>query len=420
MALARRIEAVVIGAGQAGLAISRCLSARGIGHVVLERGRVAERWRSERWDSLTLLTPNWQSRLPAFSYAGPDPDGFMTMPEVIEYFERYARSFSAPVESDTSVLDVTATPGGFRVDSTSGVWQASTLVIATGHCDVPYVPPSARQLPRGIFQITPSSYRHPGQLPAGGVLVVGASASGIQLADEIHLSGRPVTLAAGAHTRVPRTYRGRDIMWWLDRAGVLHETMDQVYDVDISRDQPSLQLVGRPDHATLDLLILQEKGVRVVGRLMDADGHRVRLADDLIRTTVAADVKLAALLQRLDQFAERSGIGEAVDPPEPFTPIWPAFAQAPPTLDLRAEGIHSVVWATGYRREYPWLKVPVLDRRGEIRHTGGVTDHPGLYVIGLHFLRRRHSNFIDGVGADAFALSGHVADHLKARRRAIA
>ena len=153
---------------------------------------------------------------------------------------------------------------------------------------------------------------------------------------------------------------------------------------------------------------------------MDADGHRVRLADDLIRTTVAADVKLAALLQRLDRFAERSGIGEAVGPPEPFTPIWPAFAQAPPTLDLRAEGIHSVVWATGYRREYPWLKVPVLDRRGEIRHTGGVTDHPGLYVIGLHFLRRRHSNFIDGVGADAFALSGHVADHLKARRRAVA
>ena len=420
MAPVRRIETVVVGGGQAGLAMSRCLSARGIGHVVLERGRVAERWRSERWDSLTLLTPNWQSRLPAFSYAGPDPDGFMTMPAVIEYLERYARSFSAPVECDTSVLEVAATAGGFRVDSTSGVWQASTLVIATGHCDVPYVPPSARELPRGLFQITPGRYRHPGQLPPGGVLVVGASASGLQLAEEIHLSGRPVTLAAGAHTRVPRTYRGRDIMWWLDRAGVLHETRDQVYDVDISRDQPSLQLVGRPDHATLDLRILQEKGVRVVGRLIDIDSYRVRLADDLIRTTVAADVKLAGLLQRLDQFAERSGIGEAVDPPTPFTPIWPVFAEAPSTIDLRVEGIQSVVWATGYRREYPWLKVPVLDGRGEIRHSGGVTDHPGLYVIGLHFLRTRHSNFIDGVGADAFALSGHLANHLKARRRAIA
>jgi len=410
--LMRRTEAVVIGGGQAGLAMSRCLTQGGIDHVVLERGRVAERWRSERWDSLRLLSPNWQSRLPGFRYQGPDPDGYMRMPEVVGFLERYARSFAAPVEESTTVLAVEAGAGVYRVTTDRGAWEAPSVVIATGHCDVPVVPEIARLLPDDVVQLVPTRYRNPRQLPAGGVLVVGASASGVQLADEIHASGRPVTLAVGRHTRLPRVYRGRDILWWLDAMGVFDESADDVSDITASRRQPSLQLVGRPDHATLDLPMLEGRGVRLVGRALRAERDRVFFADDLVAHTVAADARLARLIQRIDIFAARTGLEAEVEPPEPFRPfLWPR--PAPTEIDLRDEGIRSVVWATGFRREYPWLKLPVLDARGEIRHEGGVTPAPGLYVIGLYFLRRRKSSFLDGVGRDAMELTAHLATHLR-------
>jgi putative flavoprotein involved in K+ transport len=408
----RRTEAVVIGGGQAGLAMSRCLSDLGVDHVVLERGRVAERWRSERWDSLRLLTPNWQSRLPGFRYEGPDPDGYMRMPEVVDYLERYARSFAAPVEAGTTVLSVEPTGAGYRVATDRGSWEAPSVVVATGHCDTPLVPGLAKHVSDDVVQVVPTRYRDPRQLPQGGVLVVGASATGVQLADEIHASGRPVTLAVGRHTRLPRVYRGRDILWWLDAMGVFDESAADVFDLAISRGQPSLQLVGRPDRATLDLPMLQERGVRLVGRAIAAADDRVLLADDLVVQTVAADARLARLVQRIDIFAARTGLEAEVGPPEPFRPfLWPE--PSPAEVDLRKEGIRTVVWATGFARRYPWLRVPVLDPRGEIRHEGGVTPSPGLYVIGLYFLRRRKSSFIDGVGRDAMDLSVHLASRLR-------
>jgi putative flavoprotein involved in K+ transport len=408
----RRKEAVVIGGGQAGLAMSRCLSQSGVDHVVLERGRVAERWRSERWDSLRLLTPNWQTRLPGFRYQGPDPDGYMRMPEVASFLEGFARSFGAPVEEGTTVLAVEGSDGAYRVTTDQGAWEAPAVVIATGHCDVPAVPAFAPRLPDDVVQVVPARYRSLGQLPEGGVLVVGASSTGVQLADEIHASGRPVTLAVGRHTRLPRLYRGRDILWWLDVMGVFDEAVEDVYDPAASRRQPSLQLVGRPDHATLDLPTLERRGVRLVGRASGAEGDRVYLADDLVVQTVAADARLARLLQRIDIFAARTGLDAEVTPPEPFQPfLWPP--PSPDAIDLREEGVKAVVWATGYRRAYPWLKVPVLDERGEIRHEGGVTPAPGLYVIGLNFLRRRKSSFIDGVGRDALELAAHLVAHLR-------
>jgi len=408
----RRTEAVVIGGGQAGLAMSHCLAGSGVDHVVLERGRVAERWRSERWDSLRLLTPNWQTRLPGFRYQGPDPDGYMKMGEVVGFLERYALSFAAPVEEGATVLSVEAAGGGYRVETNRGAWRTASVVIATGHCDTPLVPAVAASLSGDVVQLVPSRYRHPDQLPPGGVLVVGASSSGVQLADEIHASGRPVTLAVGRHTRLPRVYRGRDILWWLDAMGVFDESIADVFDPAVSRGQPSLQLVGRPDRATLDLPALRERGIRLTGRVAGAEGGRVFLADDLVATTVAADVRLARLVQRIDIFAARTGLDAEVGPAEPFRPfLWPD--PGPAEVDLRAEGIRSVVWATGYRRLYPWLKVPVLDARGEIRHEGGVTPFPGLYVIGLYFLRRRKSSFIDGVGGDAMELAAHLAGHLR-------
>src|SRR5262245_41241365 len=238
--------------------MSRCLSDRGLDHVVLERGRVAERWRSERWDSLRLLTPNWQTRLPGFRYEGPAPDGYMSMPQVVAFFERYTASFAAPIESGTTVLTADQAGARFRVKTSRDTWLANNVVIATGYSDLPYVPPPARRLSPRLVQIAPTQYRHPGQLPPRGVLVVGASATGVQLAEEIHAAGRPVTLAVGRHLRLPRTYRGRDIMWWLDAVGVLEESAADVFSIEASRTQPSLQLVGRADRATLDLPRLQE------------------------------------------------------------------------------------------------------------------------------------------------------------------
>ena len=407
-----RTDVVVIGGGQAGLAMSYCLTAEGIDHVVLERGRLAERWRSERWDSLRLLTPNWQTRLPGFQYDGPDPDGFMTSADVVSFFERYARRFSPPVESQTSVTSVWRNDEGFRVATSNGEWRARAVVIATGDCDTPLIPRMSGRVSPGILQIAPSRYRRPEMLPDGGVLIVGASSTGIQLADELSAAGRDVVIAAGHHTRMPRRYRGRDIMWWLDRAGFMDTAAEDVEELELSRNQPSLQLVGRPDHASLDLSVLRDRGVRVAGRLVDVDGSRAVFADDLVSTTVASDVKLAALLARLDAAAERAHFDGEVSQPEPFAPIWTRFTTADTSLNLAAEGIRTVIWAVGYRRIYNWLDVPVLDGRGEIQHDGGVTAHPGLYVIGLRFLRRRNSTFIDGVGKDALFLSNHVAQYL--------
>jgi putative flavoprotein involved in K+ transport len=363
-----RTKTIIIGAGQAGLAMSRCLRDRDIDHVVLERGRVAERWRSERWDSLRLLTPNWQSRLPGFQYDGADPGGFMTMPEVVRFFEQYAADSRAPVETDTSVRAVERDDEAYRVETDRGTWRAPTVVVATGYCDTPYVPPMAGHLSGDVYQTVPSRYRNPAQLPGGGVLVVGASASGIQLADEIQASGRPVTLAVGRHTRLPRRYRNRDIFWWMDRMGIFDEAIGKVFDPDISRHQPSLQLVGRPDHATLGLPELHARGVRLMGRLAGIDGTQATFDDSLVANASAADVKLASIRSRIDAFVANSDLAADGSTPEPFEPSWPLAMNAttPEALDLHAEGIRTVVWATGFRREYPWLKVPVFDRRGEI------------------------------------------------------
>ena len=310
------------------------------------------------------------------------------------------------------MTNVWQSDGGLRVATSNGEWRARAVVIATGDCDMPVIPRISARLDPGILQLAPSRYRRPDMLPDGGVLIVGASSTGIQLADEISASGRRVIIATGHHTRMPRTYRGRDIMWWLDRAGFMDTSTKDVEELELSRHQPSLQLVGRSDRASLDLSVLQDRGVKVTGRLVDFDGARARFADDLLSTTVGADVKLAALLARLDAVAERPDFGFAVAEPEPFVPIWMRFATADTSVDLAAEGIHTVIWAVGYRRLYNWLDLPVLDARGEIRHESGVTQHPGLYAIGLRFLQRRNSTFIDGVGKDAAVLADHIAGYL--------
>jgi putative flavoprotein involved in K+ transport len=405
----RTTDTIIIGAGQAGLAMSRCLTDRGIDHVVLERGLLAERWRSERWDSLRLLTPNWMSRLPVWSYDGPNPDGFMTAAEFVTYLEHYARSYDAPIEDDCAVEQLRFDGDTYQLVAADTSWQVSNVVMATGWCDRPAIPPIARHLASDIHQLAPSLYRNPADLPDGGVLVVGASATGIQLADELHVAGRRVVLAVGGHSRLPRRYRGMDIYWWLERIGNFDRTIDQMPDPTAARRQPSLQLVGRPGGRPLDLTTLQAAGAHLAGRVTGADGHHVEFADDLARSSATADRRMRRVLAEIDRHIDASGLSDEVLPPEPVPPLRPG--RSPDRLDLRAAGIGSVVWATGHRRSYPWLSVPVLDEAGEIRQRRGVTPAPGLYVLGQLFQHFRSSNFIDGVGRDAT----FIADHLTSR-----
>ena len=400
-------DTIIIGAGQAGLAMSRCLTERGLDHVVLERGRVAERWRSERWDSLRLLTPNWMSRLPGSTYDGPDPGGFMTAAEVITYLRRYAAT--APVEESTTVESLTFDGAEYQVTTRNGSWRATNVVVATGWCDRPAIPAMADHLPSDIHQIAPRDYRRPSQLPDGGVLVVGAAATGVQLASELQAAGRDVVLAVGRHSRLPRRYRGMDIYWWLQRLGTLDRTIDDLPNPAAAAHEPSPQLSGQHAARSLDLATLQDAGVQLTGRVVAIDGQEVLVADDLATTTAIADRRLRRLLAAIDRDIDTHGLRTEVLSREPVPVLRPTAG--PRRLDLRARGIRTVVWATGHRRRYPWLHVPVLDASGEIRQRRGVTPAPGLYVLGQHFQHFRSSSLIDGVGRDA----AFVAEHLTRR-----
>jgi len=391
--------------------MSRCLSERGIDHVVLERGEVANSWRTERWDSLRLLTPNWQSRLPGYAYEGDDPDGFRTMPETIVFISRYARVIDAPVETHTRVTSLTRADAGYFLATDRGEWRSRSVVLATGACNIASVPACAARVPSTIAMLTPMQYRNPDQLAPGGVLVVGASATGIQLAHEIHRSGRPVTLSVGEHIRAPRVYRGRDIQWWMEHSGVHHERYDAVDDIARARGVPSMQLVGSPERMTLDLNALSGTGVKLVGRLAEIRDGRALFSGSLRNQCALSDLKMNRLLDTIDLWAAQSGLDSEAEPPSRLEATH--VEDAPPLgLDLASGEIKTILWATGYRPDYSWLHVPVLDRKGHIRHDGGITPSPGLYLMGMQFLRRRKSALIDGAGDDARDLSAHLASYL--------
>lgn len=403
---------VVIGAGHAGMAASRLLTEHSIDHVVLERGEVANSWRRERWDSLRLLTPNWQTRLPGYQYEGQDPDGYMTMGEVIAFLSQFADRSAAPIRTNTNVTSVTRVGRGYHVATSNGDIRGRSLVVASGACNLPSVPSIRSAIPTAIEQFTPFEYRNPDSLPAGGVLVVGASATGIQLAAEIHRSGRPVTLSVGEHVRLPRTYRGRDVLWWMDVSGVWNQRFDEIDDLTRARSLPSPQLVGTPDRTTLDLNALSAMGIELVGRFASMRDGRALFSGGLRNMFALADLKMERLLDTFDEWARVNRRNTDVDKPERFEPTRvPSSSRL--QLDLRSGEVRSIVWATGFRPDYRWLQVPVVDEKGYLRHEGGVVDSPGMYALGLPVLRRRKSSFIHGIEDDARELIEHLSGFLR-------
>ena len=395
------------------------LAERSIEHVVLERGEVANSWRHERWDSLRLLTPNAQARLPGYRYEGGDPNGYMSMAEVVAFVARYADATAAPVRTRTPVTSVTAaTDGGYRVTAGDGEILCRSVVIASGACNAPHVPALRAAVPSSVASFTPFDYRNPAQLPDGGVLVVGASATGVQFADEIRRSGRRVVLSVGEHVRLPRMYRGRDVLWWMEASGVWNQRYDEIDDLVRARRLPSPQLVGTPEHTTLDLNTLSAAGVELVGRLSAIRDGRALFSGGLRNLFALADLKMERLLDTFDEWARSGACDANVGPVQRFEPTR-VPAKSPLELDLTGGAIRSVVWATGFRPQYGWLHVPVVDHKGHLRHDGGVIDDaPGLYAIGLPVLRRRKSTFIVGAEDDARDVVAHLAGYLdRASRR---
>jgi putative flavoprotein involved in K+ transport len=407
-----RTTAVVVGAGHAGLAMSHRLTERSVDHVVLERSDVADAWRTKRWPGLRLLTPNWMLGLPGQPAADlPEPDGYLTAPEVADLLAGYARRVAAPVRTHVTVRAVRRGPVGYEVATDASAWRAAVVVVATGGSTHPVVPACSAGMPASVVQHTALDYQGPDALPAGGVLVIGASATGAQVAAEIRQTGRPVTLAVGEHVRLPRTYRGRDIFWWLQATGLLGERHDEIDDLARARRLPSPQLVGSA--VPVDLGSLVSSGVRLVGRLARIDGGVARFSGSLHNVCALADLKMDRLLRRADDWATATGLDGTLPPPQRFPrttlPDRPLLS-----LDLATGEIRTVVWATGFRPDHSWLDLPLFDRNGRLRHDGGVvTDAPGLYALGLPMLRSRASTYIHGATADTEVLADHLVAGLK-------
>lgn len=409
----RWTDVVVIGAGHCGLAASQALSQRSIDHVVLERGEVANAWRTERWDSLKLLTPNWMCRLPGQAYDGGAPDGYMGAAEVADFIARYADRVHAPVLAHTAVLGVRPLADGadgWCVETDQGDWSCRAVVLASGACSRALVPKLADALPASVAQWTAQTYRRPAQLDPGGVLVVGASATGLQLAQELRRSGRKVLLASGEHVRMPRLYRGRDVQWWLLASGVLDQRIEAMDDPVRARRLPSPQLVGSAERATLDLNTVQQQGVELCGRLASLRGHRAQFSGSLRNVCALADLKMNRMLDAFDAWATDRGLDRELGAVQRFAPT---AVGASPRLEIElGREVRTIVWATGYRADHAWLAAPVFDRWGGLRHDRGVVDAPGLYVLGLPFLRRRKSSFIHGAEDDVCEIVAHLAGHL--------
>ena len=407
-------DALVIGAGQGGLAVSFFLARAGIEHVVLERSSIASSWREHRWDSFCTVTPNWSMRLPGAEYAGGDPDGFLGRDALVRHFEAWARSFGAPVRCGIEAKRLRPAGGGFEVATSEGVFRARNVVVATSTYQSPHVPAVAARLPSRLAQLTPHEYKHPAMLPAGAVMVVGSGQTGCQIAEEIHEAGRDVFLCVGRAGRLPRRWRGRDCIEWQRDMGYLDRTPDML-ESPAARFRGDPHLTGRNGGYTLSLHDFHRRGIRLLGRLVACEGERARFDGGLHAEMRFAD----AFCDRIVGEFERHIAARAIDAPPPTAA---ELAGGPPAdgrmpdivreVDLAAAMVGSVVWATGYRYDFSWVKAPVLDPTGYPRAPGGVSAFPGLHFVGLNWMTWRKSGILYGVGDDARSVAEHIGGRL--------
>ena len=408
-----KVETLVVGGGQAGLAMSEHLSNCGVPHLVLERYRIAERWRSERWDSLVANGPAWHDRFPGMEFSDYDPDAFVPKEKIADYFVEYAKQIDAPIRCGVEVKNVQRNVGqpGFRVETSDGVIDATNVVVATGPFQRPVIPTVVPE-DAGIMQIHSNAYRNPGQLPEGAVLVVGAGSSGVQIADELMRAGKRVYLSVGPHDRPPRSYRGRDFVWWL---GVLGKWDAQT--AGAGKEHVTISVSGAYGGHTIDFRRLGAQGMTLVGRTESFKDGVVSFAPDLADNIAQGDANYLSVLDEADAYVARTGIDLAEEPEARNMEFGPPCVSDPVLeLNLAEAGVTSIIWATGFAVDFSWLKVDAFDKEGKPKHQRGVSAEPGIYFLGLPWLSRRGSTFIWGVWHDA----KYLADHISTQRRYLA
>jgi putative flavoprotein involved in K+ transport len=426
-------EAVVIGGGQAGLAVSYCLREHGVPHVVLERDRLASSWRAARWDTFCLVTPNWQCRLPDHPYAGVDPDGFMRRDEIVGYVEAFASSFHPPLYEGVAVERVEGGDGGFEVHTSRGELSTEQVILAVGGYHVPAVPRLAAALRPDLTQLHSSTYRNPDSIPDGAVLVVGSGQSGAQIAEDLHLAGREVHLSVGSAPRVSRFYRGRDCVAWLEDMGHYDMPIDEHPEGTAARKEPNHYVTGRDGGHDIDLRAFARDGMHLHGRLLEVgdlrsrasspggehpDGSRLIFADDLAARLDAADATAERIKDAIDRHIEAHGLEAPTEPR--YTPAWEPAPGETERLSLAQEDVSTIVWATGFRADWSWVRVPAFDGAGYPTHDRGVTTVPGLYVLGLPWLYTWGSGRFAGIERDARYVADRVAEHRAVEARAAA
>lgn len=399
---------VVIGGGQAGLSTSHYLQQAGIDHMLFEKRRIADSWRLDRWDSFCLVTPNWQCQLPGHPYDGPDPKGYMVKDEIVAYLEAFAAKVNPPIREGVAVTRVSRhVSGALEVVTSAGTCLADHVVVATGGYDIPNLPPCSRSVPHDIVQVHSVAYRNPEQLPPGGVLVVGTGQSGVQIMEDLYLKGRQVHLAVGPAPRSPRIYRGRESTEWLHDLGFYQFTVDQHPLGDEARHKTNHYMSGRDGGHEIDLRKFALQGVKLYGSLADLDGTRARFESDLARNLDDADEVYCSIRRDIDAYIAKAGIEAPVEPP--FQKAWEPDHE-PTSLDLRAAGITSIVWASGFKANYSWIDLPTFDGRGHPRFTRGVSPVPGLYFLGLPWLHTWGSGRFLGMADDARHLVNVIVD----------
>jgi putative flavoprotein involved in K+ transport len=403
------MDTIIVGGGQAGLAVSYYLVQQGRAHTILEQAsQPAEAWRNHRWDSFTLVTPNWTIRMPGAEYQGNDPDGFMPRDEIVAYFEKYVEHFRLPIQYGVRVASVELNGAGYLVHTGEATLEAANVVMATGFFQEPRIPPFGANLPEEIRQLHSSEYRNPAALPPGAVLVVGSAQSGSQIAEELYQSGRKVYLCVSRAGRGPRRYRGKDIVWWLSKMGFFERTADQLPSPQ-AKFAASVQASGKDGGHTINLHQFARDGVVLLGHMKAVYGAKIALVPDLKDNLAKMDKDEAELIKQVDGYIERKGLDA---PPETLPELRDGYqAEVITELDLHAAGITSVIWATGYKFDFSLVRLPILDADGYPIQNRGVTDHPGLYFVGLPWLHTAKSGLLYGVGDHAALIASAIADN---------